>query len=180
MKSIKHLLLLSIIIISQIATAQVGNPFPTIQVSDLNEDSLTLPEDSKGKFTLIGVAFSEDAQNDLYTWSDPVFQKFMNDDNLNSLVYDPNVYLILMFTGVNSLAANKAKEKIKAGTDESLKDNVVIYKGKMEDYRKDLKMKNRKVPYFFVLDRDGTVIYETQGSYQYQILEKVGEMIEED
>ena len=103
----------------------------------------------------------------------------MNDDNLNSLVYDPNVYLILMFTGVNSIAANKAKEKINEGTDESLKDNVVIYKGKMEDYRKKLKMKDRKVPYFFVLDREGEVIYETQGGYQYHILEKVGEMIEE-
>ncbi|MAY83779.1 MAG: hypothetical protein CMP59_06550 [Flavobacteriales bacterium] len=180
MNKIKTLLLLSIITISQIAFAQVGDPFPTIKVSDLNEDSLTIPEDSKGKFTLVGVAFSEDAQNDLYTWSDPVFQKFMNDNNLNSLVYDPNVYLILMFTGVNSIAANKAKEKIEAGTDESLKDNIVIYKGKMEDYRKKLKMKDRKLPYFFVLDKEGTIIYECKGRYQYDILEKVGEMIEED
>jgi hypothetical protein len=179
MTKIKTLLFLSILFFSQLSFAQVGDPFPSIAVSDLNEDSLILPQDSKGKFTLIGVAFSEDAQNDLYSWSDPVFQKFMNDDNLNSLVYDPNVYLILMFTGVNSLAANKAKERIKEGTDESLKDNVVIYKGKMDDYRRKLKMKNRKVPYFFVLDREGTVIYETQGGYQYKILEKVGEMIEE-
>lgn len=179
MTSIKSILILSFIFISQLSTAQVGDEFPMIEVSDLNDDSLTLPEDSKGKYTLIGVAFSEDAQDDLYSWSDPVFQKFMNDDNLNSMVYDPNVYLILMFTGVNSLAANKAKEKINEGTDESLKDNVVIYKGKMDDYRKDLNMKDRKVPYFFVLDKDGTIIYETQGSYQYKILEKVGEMIEE-
>jgi len=179
MKTIKSLLLLSFFSISSVALAQVGDLFPTIEVEDLNQDSLVIPEDSKGKFTLVGVAFSEDAQSDLYTWSDPVFQKFMNDDNLDAMVYDPNVYLILMFTGVNSLAANKAKEKIKEGTDESLKDNIVIYKGKMEDYRKDLKMKDRKVPYFFVLDREGTVIYETQGRYQYKILEKVGEMIEE-
>ena len=179
MTSIKTTLFLSILFLFQTSFAQVGDPFPTIKVADLNEDSITLPEDSKGKFTLIGVAFSEDAQRDLYTWSDPVFQKFMNDDNLNSMVYDPNVYLILMFTGVNSIAANKAKEKIQEGTDESLKDNVVLYKGKMEDYRKKLNMKNRKVPYFFVLDREGKVIYETQGGYQYHILEKVGEMIEE-
>jgi len=34
----------------------------------LDDESVSLPTDTKGKFTLIGVAFSEDAQNDLYTW----------------------------------------------------------------------------------------------------------------
>jgi len=179
MKSIKTLVLISIIGISQFAFAQVGDTFPEMTVNDLNDDSLTIPNDTKGKYTLVGVAFSEDAQDDLYSWSDPVFQKFMNDDNLNSMVYDPNVYLVLMFTGVNRVAYNKAKERIEQDTDESLKDNVVLYKGKMEDYRKQLKMKDRKVPYFFVLDHEGTIIYETQGRYQYKILEKVGEMIEE-
>lgn len=159
--------------------SQVGDQFPDIEVFDLDENLISIPEDSKGKFTLVGVAFSEDAQDDLYTWSDPVFQRFMNDDNLNSMVYDPNVYLILMFGGVNAVVYNKAKERITNDTDETLKDNVVLYKGNMKDYRKALKMKDRKLPYFFVLDRNGEIIYEAKGRYNSAILEKVAELIEE-
>ncbi len=177
----KTSLILSLLFIFSTALfSQVGEPFPDIDVVDLNEKELNIPNDSKGKFTLVGVAFSEDAQKDLYSWSQPVFSMFMDENNLNTLVYDPNVYLILMFTGVNQVAYNKAREQIKAGTEESLNDNVVMYKGKMEDYRKKLKMKNRKEPHFFVLDKEGTVIYETKGRYNKTELNKIADMIEEE
>ena len=73
----------------------------------------------------------------------------MDENNLSSLVYDPNVHLILMFTGANQVAYKKAKKKIEEGTDESLKDNIVLYKGAMDDYRKKLKMKDRKETLLF-------------------------------
>ena len=54
-------------------SAQTGDIFPNVDVMDLNNEALTIPEDLNGKYSLIGVAFSEDAQQDLYTWSQPVF-----------------------------------------------------------------------------------------------------------
>ncbi len=172
-------LLIITLFITQIGFAQKGEVFPSIDVLDLNDKALNIPNDTKGKFTLIGVAFSEDAQKDLYSWSQPVFSEFMDDNNMSSLVYDPNVHLILLFTGANQLAYNKAKKQITEGTDESLKDNIVLYKGKMEDYRKTLKMKDRKKPYFFVLDREGNIIYVTQGRYDPKVLNEVANLIEE-
>jgi len=159
--------------------AQEGELFPSIEVVDLNENKSTIPEDTKGKFTLVGIAFSEDAQNDLYSWSQPVFSEFMDDNNLSSLVYDPYVKLILMFGGANQLVYNKAKEQITQGTDETLKDNVVMYKGSIKDYRKTLKLKNRKTPYFFVLDKEGKIIYTTEGRYSRQVIKEVGNLIED-
>ena len=153
--------------------------FPDIVVTDLNDKSIQIPKDTEGKFTLIGIAFSQDAQNDLYSWSQPVFSEFMDENNLSSLVYDPNVYLILLFGGANQLVYKSAKEQIIQGTDESLKDNVVLYKGKMLDYRKMLELKSRKKPYFFVLDKSGKIIFRTEGRYKREILEKVGDLIEE-
>jgi len=158
---------------------QKGEPFPEIEVIDLKDEKLSIPSETKGKFTLIGVAFSEKAQEDLYSWSQPVFSEFMDENNLSSLVYDPYVKLILMFTGANQLVYKKAKKQITEGTDETLKDNVVLYKGKMEDYRKKLKLKNRKTPYFFVLDRNGKIIYIAEGRYSRKVLEEVGDLIEE-
>ena len=111
---------------------QTGELFPEINVLDLNNKAITIPEDIKGKYSLIGVAFSEDAQKDLYTRSQPVvFSEFLDYNNLLSLVYDPNVHLILMFTEANQLAYNNAKQKITEGTDESLSDNIVLCKGAM-------------------------------------------------
>ena len=177
MKFIKKLPLL--LLFPLLSSAQKSEPFPTIEVFNLNEEKLVIPDDTKGKFTLVGVAFSEDAQEDLYSWSQPVFSEFMDDNNLSSLVYDPHVHLILMFTGANQIAYKKAKDQITEGTDASLKDNVVLYKGKMEDYRKTLKMKDRKKPYFFVLDKSGKIIYTAEGRYSKKVLQEVGNLIED-
>jgi hypothetical protein len=175
----KTLLIAALLGLFSYTHAQEGEVFPTIEVVDLNDQEISIPEDTKDKFTLIGVAFSEDAQEDLYTWSQPVFSEFMDDNNLSSLVYDPHVHLILMFTGANQLVYNKARKQIEEGTDPTLKDNVVMYKGKMEDYRKVLDMKDRKKPYFFVLDKEGKIIYTAEGRYSRDVLEEVGDLIEE-
>lgn len=175
----KLLLCLSIFLISFTSYSQIGEMFPAIETEDLNEKSINIPSDTKGKFTLVGIAFSEDAQTDLYTWSEPVYNEFLNENSLASMVYDPNVHLILMFTGANQVVYNKAKKEITEGTDKSLRENVVLYKGGMEDYRDILKMKDRKTPYFFVLDKEGTIIYATKGRYSRKVLEEVGDLIAE-
>ena len=159
--------------------AQMDKPFPEIPCIDLNDQEISIPSDTKGKFTLVGVAFSEQAQKDLYSWSQPVYNMFMDENNLNAMVYDPNVHLILMFTGANQVVYNKAKKQITEGSDESLRDNIVLFKGKMEDYRKTLNMKDRKSPYFFVLDKEGTVIYMCKGRYTQKALEEVAALIED-
>lgn len=174
-----RLLLGSLFVSLLTLNAQEGKLFPEIDVLDLNGEALSIPEDTKGKFSLIGVAFSEDAQEDLYTWSQPLFSEFMDENNFSSLVYDPNIHLILMFTGVNQVAYNKAKTQIISGTDESLKDNIVLFKGAMNDYRKTLKMKDRKKPYFFVLDEKGTIIYVASGRYSEEVLREVAGLIED-
>lgn len=175
----KIALLSLVTLLSTSLFAQEGELFPKIEVEDLNENVSAIPQDTKGKFTLVGIAFSEDAQNDLYSWSQPVFSEFMDDNNLSSLVYDPHVKLILMFGGANQLVYKKARERIIEGTDESLKENVVMYKGGIKDYRKALKLKKRKTPYFFVLDKEGKIIYKTEGRYSRQVLKEVGDLIEE-
>lgn len=162
-----------------ISYSQIGEIFPAIETYDLNEKKIVIPKDTEGKFTLVGVAFSEDAQEDLYSWSEPVYNNFLNENSLASLVYDPNVHLILMFTGANQLIYNKAKKEITEGTDKTLRDNVVLYKGGMNDYRDILKMKDRKEPYFFVLDKNGKIIYTTKGRYTRKVLDEVGDLIEE-
>ena len=179
MNKLFSILAIGFILIQTCTYAQVGNQFPDIEAVDLNDKAIKIPEDTKGKFTLIGMAFSENAQKDLYTWSQPVYSNFIDENNLASLVYNPNVHLVLMFTGAKRAIFEKAKKKIIEGTDETLKDNVVLYKGIVGDYRKSLGIKDKKSPYFFVLDHEGKIIYATSGRYSMKKLEEVGDLIEE-
>ena len=72
----KTFLILSIGLLTHLGYSQKGQSFPEINVIDLNDKALAIPNDTKGKFSLIGLAFSEAAQQDLYSWSQPVFSEF--------------------------------------------------------------------------------------------------------
>jgi hypothetical protein len=175
----KKILFPILMIASIFATAQEGNPFPAIDAANLNDKSISLPIDTKGKFTLVGVAFSEDAQNDLYTWGAPVYDLFLDENGLNAMVYDVNVHLVLLFTGVNKAAYNKAEKMIKEGTTDTYRENILFYKGEMGDLRDELAMEDRKVPYLYVLDKEGTIIYTTSGRYTRKKMDEISELVED-
>jgi hypothetical protein len=159
--------------------AQKAKLFPNITAANLNDETISLPADHEGKFAVIGVAFSEDAQDDLYTWGPHVYNMFIDKDGLNALVYDVEVNLLLLFTGVNKAAFNKAEKLIKEGTEETYRDNILLYRGEMGDYRDDLAMKDRKVPYVFVIDKKGSIIYSTSGRYTSTKMDEIAKLVEE-
>ena len=161
------------------AAAQEGNPFPAIDAANLNDQTVSIPSDTKGKFTLIGVAFSEEAQEDLYSWGAPVYDLFLDENGLNAMVYDVNVQLVLLFTGVNKAAYNKAEKMIKEGTTDTYRNNILLYKGEMGDLRDELAMEDRKVPYLYVLDKEGTIMYTTSGRYTRKKMDEISELVED-
>lgn len=180
MKSINKIVAaFTFIVLTSHSFAQDGEVFPEITAENLNNEQVSLPQDHKGQFAVIGVAFSEDAQDDLYTWGPPVHNLFLDEEGLNAMVYDVKVNLLLLFTGVNKAAYNKAEKLIKEGTEETYRDHILLYKGEMADYRDDLEMDDRKVPYIFVLDKEGTIIHSTSGRYTSAKMEKIAELVEE-
>ena len=180
MKSIiKTLAAFLLVFSTSYSFGQIGELFPEITAENLNNEQVELPLDHKGQFAIVGVAFSEDAQEDLYTWGPPVHHFFLDEDGLNAMVYDVKVNLLLLFTGVNKAAFNKAEKMIQEGTEETYRDHILLYKGEMGNYRDDLEMDDRKVPYIFVLDKDGSIIYTTSGRYTRSKMEKIADLVEE-
>src|SRR5689334_11141525 len=85
----------------------VGNPFPDLEGETLDDKKVKLPEATKGKYTLIGMAYSKRSEDELTTWFQPVFEKFIDKGSgggglFATIDYDVNVYFIPMFTGVNA------------------------------------------------------------------------------
>ncbi|MGQ0828795.1 MAG: TlpA family protein disulfide reductase [Bacteroidota bacterium] len=186
-------IVLSLIVIAAIAAMAfkpdsgiLGKMFPVMVCEDYNGTKVTLPVDTKGKYTLLGMAFSNDAETNLKTWINPIYNKFIEkvDDSKADVFdvgvdYDINLYFIPMFTGLNQLTSKQSKDKIKKATDKELYGYLLFYSGD-KSYKEELDFEKKEVPYFFVLDPDGQIVYATTGSYDDQKLERILDAIEEN
>ena len=169
----------------QVSAQVVGNPFPEMPTSTADGKNVSLPEDTKGKFTLLGLAFSKKSEQDLNTWIEPVYWKFIDkpqgkmDQLFASFRYDVNAYFVPMFTGIKTAATNTAKRQALKKMDDRLIPSILFYKGKLKPYKDTLDFKKKDIPYFFVLDESGKIVYATSGPYSDAKMAKVEELIGE-
>jgi len=152
--------------------AQVGKAFPAMSAETVNDKVMNIPDDTKGKFTVIGLAYSQKAEEDLGTWLVPLYNTFIHKPEkpslFSSFAYDVNVFIVPMFTGVKAAAQGTAKKMAAKELDERLHENLLFYKGNLDAYKKPLNMGKKDVPYFFLLDETGKVVYTTSGAYSEQ------------
>jgi hypothetical protein len=168
------LILMSMLIFSnmQHGLAQVVNsPFPSMETSTADGKQVSLPKDTRGKYTLLGLAFSKKSEADLNTWMEPVFWKFIDkpegkmDRLFGNYSYDVNAFFVPMFTGIKTAATKTAKKQALKKMDPRLIPSILFYKGKLKPYKEALDFQKKDIPYFFVLDEKGTIIYATSGRY---------------
>ena len=178
----KKLFILPVFILTlfSISEAQVGKPFPDMSAETVQDKVINLPKDCKGKFTLIGLAYSKKSEADLATWLVPVYNTFIYKPEkpglFDSFAYDVNVFIIPMFTGVKAAAQGTAKKMAAKDLDERLHGNLLFYKGDLKPYKEALDFENKDVPYFFLLDESGKIVYATSGAYS----EKKMDLIEDE
>jgi flagellar basal body rod protein FlgG len=92
--------------------------------------------------------------------------------------YDVNVYFIPMFTGVKAAATGTAKRKAIKNIDPQLLPYILFYRGELKPYKEALDFEKKDIPYFFVLDETGKIVYATSGKFTTAKLDKVEEAIE--
>jgi hypothetical protein len=175
------LLFVSLVFLTSGAFAQVtGKTFPAMTTETAEDKVVELPSSVKGKYTLLGLAYSKKAEEELNTWFNPVYDKFVRKTTglLEGMGYDVHVYFIPMFTGVNAAATGTAKKKALKNVDAQLLPNILFYKGDLKPYKEALDFEKRDTPYFFVLDAEGKIVYATSGKYSTQKLDEIEEVIE--
>ena len=181
------MVLLPLIFLSfQPKSGVVGKPFPEMVCEDYNGKGVNLPADTKGKYTLLGMAFSKGAETELKTWLNPMYNKFVvkkdkKDADVFDVQYDYNInlYFVPMFTGLNQLTSKQSKEKIKSLTEQELYPYLLFYSGD-KTYKEELDFEKKDTPYFFVLDKNGKIMYATSGKFDEKKLEKISDFIEEN
>jgi len=161
--------------------AQVtGKMFPDMEAETVEDKKVKLPQQAKGKYTLLGLAYSKKSEEELNSWFQPVFEKFIQKTSgvLASFSYDVNVYFVPMFTGVNAAATGTAKRKALKNIDPQLLPYVLFYKGELKPYKDALDFEKKDIPYFFVLDPEGKIVYATSGKYTDAKMDKVESAME--
>lgn len=158
----------------------VGRNFPSMTAETVDDKKVALPESVQGKYTLIGLAYSKKSEDELNSWFQPVFAKFIQKSNglFSGFSYDVNVYFVPMFTGVNAAATGTAKRKAAKNIDPQLLPYVLFYKGELKTYKDALDFEKKDIPYFFVLDPQGKIVFATSGKYSEDKMEAIEEKIE--
>jgi hypothetical protein len=177
----KNSIFLLFALISWGAMAQViGKPFPQMETENLADEKVVLPLAVQGKYTLLGLAYSKKSEEDLNSWFQPVFEKFIqkNKGLFEDFGYDVYVYFIPMFTGVNAAATGTAKKKAIQNVDSKLHPYLLFYKGELKPYKDALDFEKRDVPYFFVLDPQGIILYATSGRYSPSKMDAIEAILE--
>lgn len=169
------------LVVSVAGKAQVtGKMFPDMEAETVEDKKVKLPQETIGKYTLLGLAYSKKSEEELNSWFQPVFEKFIQKTSgvLAGFSYDVNVYFVPMFTGVNAAATGTAKRKALKNIDPQLLPYVLFYKGELKPYKDALDFEKKDIPYFFVLDPEGKIVYATSGKYTDAKMDKVESAME--
>ena len=181
MKSKFALVLVALIYsITNLSAQVIGKSFPAMDAETVEDKVVKLPADVTGKYTLLGLAYSKKSEDELNSWFQPVFEKFIqkNTGLFESFGHDVNVYFVPMFTGVNAAATGTAKRKAMKNVDPQLLPYILFYKGDLKPYKDALDFEKKDIPYFFVLDKAGKIIYATSGKYSKAKMDEVEEVLE--
>lgn len=167
MKKVLILLMLGLSISAQ------SQEFPELIGELLNSSPIIIPENCKGKYTLIGLAYSQKAEPELRSWYDPTIDKFILKRGMFDSEYDVNIYFVPMFHGVTKVSYDKAFKKTKELTDERLYEHIVFFKGDLKPYKESLEFKYKEKPLFFLIDQDGNIVKRFQGEFRQKYFEEI-------
>jgi hypothetical protein len=161
------------------AFAQNGNSFPALTGKTLDNKTLTIPIDTKGKYTLLGVAFSRKSEEALQSWLQPMFSAFIDEKSMwDTEAYDINVLFIPMTAGITGMSADAIEKRMKEFVDPALHSKILLYTGNIDPMRKPLGLDKRDTPYFFILDENGTIVYSTSGEYSERKMKEIEKKLE--
>lgn len=162
----------------------INSTFPNMEGITLEDKEISLPNDTKGKYTFLALAFSRKAEDHLNTWSEPIFFNFMPQAKskagmFGNDVYDVNLYFIPMFSGAGQLAEGKARKDAVEHMDKRLHSKMLFYKGSIKDYKDQLDMEEKDEPYFFLLDEKGKIVHTCKGAYTDAKMTKIQNILDD-
>ena len=70
-------LVISVFSITILQAQVIGKQFPSMEAETVEDKKVLLPQQTIGKYTLLGLAYSKKSEDELNSWFSPVFGKFI-------------------------------------------------------------------------------------------------------
>ena len=183
----KKIILVAFALVCTTLSAQngKGKMFPEMQAETFTEKPLNLPSELKGKFSIIGMCFNKDAEGDLQTWLNPLYNAYVvkhgGDEAMGvAATSDVNFYLMPKFSLLNQVFEKGSKNKIKTQTDKAFWPNLMFYTSGLKDYKKALEIEKTDQPFIFLLNKEGKIVHVEHGVCNEKKLEAIQDKIDEE
>ncbi|MDO5840037.1 hypothetical protein [Methanosarcina mazei] len=125
-----------------------------------------LPEEVKGKVTLVCIAFIRSAQSMIDSWARPFEQEFGKDRRFT-------VYEVPMINKGWKVLSRMIDSGMRGGIPVEKHDNVVTFYGDYSGYRNALGMENTELAYVFLLDQEGVICWKGEGYSSHETEKKL-------
>ena len=160
------------------ASPIISQPISNFTGHTLNQKQLTFPLDTKGKFTILCFATSLKSQNYLQTWLDPIYQKYIAKTGIMDDAFDVNVYFIPVLKTSSRHIQENIQRQFSDNTPNELRSHVVFSDSPAEPLIAELKLSDESLPYIYLLDKNGNIIYKTSGAYTEDKFDAIDDLIE--
>lgn len=158
--------------------AQNGVSFPDLPGEFLSGEKAVLPDAPREKMLLVGMAYSKKAEDDLRSWYQPMYDSFVLKRGIMDSMYNIDLCFVPMFTGIKQTVYDKAMKELRSENRSDLHPHILFYKGDVKPYIEQLKMDDKTLPYFFLIGKQGKVVFSTSGSYSERKKEQLEEALD--
>ena len=148
-----------------------GKRFPLLVAENLEGDTVTLPSDTEGQVCVLTVAFEQDAQKQIDSWT----KHILDNPKYTGICY----YEIPMLKRIWKLMQGWIDGGMRSGIDPNRHKNVITYYGDLRKYKATLQITDTRYAYIYVLDADGQIRFVDQGYASDQGLEALHQTLAE-
>lgn len=151
--------------------------FPPLAGETAKGVAIELPRTGGAKWTLVGIAYSQKASPILEEWYEPAYLRFVAKHGLFAGSYDVDVFFVPLFAGLNKATYEPSMKKFRKSASPEIIDHVLFSKSELEPLKNALGMNEKDVPYFFLVDRSGHIVYRTEGRFTDDKLEAIEDLL---
>ncbi len=156
-----------------LASLQLNAPatFPSFTGETTSGTVVSLPEQGAAGFTIVALAYGTKAEPLLEKWYAPMYNRFVAKSGLFAGTYHVDLYLVPIFLGLDRAAYGPTMAKLRKEVDPEIAKRVLFVKDDARDLIGKLGLRDKDVPHFFVLDKDGHILERVSGAYSTDRLE---------
>ena len=149
----------------------IGATLPPLAGRNLAGEKVTAIEAAHGRVTLLALGFSYDSRHAVDAWADRFRGEFHADSHVTCLEMP-------MMSGVGARMGKPFIERgMRSGTPKALYRNVVVVWSDVGAWKERLHVRDSKLAYLMLLDREGRLVWSGTGGRDVKGYERLSERV---